>query len=77
MHGLDPATTVLTAALALMTAFALASETPFAGGRGARAASPVRAVDRPAATLGVPADGWIALNAPGVGTLPPLVARGR
>ncbi len=74
MQRLDSTTTVLTAALALMTAFALASETPFVGVRG-RVAAPA-----PAAAVPAPADlrdhGWVALNAPGAAALPQTAERG-
>lgn len=78
MHRLDPTTTVLTAVLALMTAFALATETPFtvAGGRVTNPAP--SAVEIPARVRPTPGtSGWVALHAAAVTTLPPRVVRGR
>lgn len=73
MHRLDPVTTVLTAALAIMTALALLSETPFTGARGRAGA----VADVPAVPQTAPAPAWVALTAVGASALPSAWSAGR
>lgn len=68
MHRLDPTTTVLTAALALMTALALASETPFTGVGGA--AGPAAVATEVPPSLAKTGERRVAFNAGAIDPLP-------